>query len=53
MVCDGGHWLRQNTIKLSKFTNTPIAYWLSLPLRKLAVWIKDSNVVVVEFSQKK
>jgi hypothetical protein len=33
---------------LAQNNNTPVPYWLSLPLWKLGLWIKTNNVIVAE-----
>lgn len=33
---------------LARNNNTPIPYWLSLPLWKLRQWIRTNNIVVAK-----
>ncbi len=33
---------------LARNNNTPVPYWLSLPLWRLGQWIKTNNVIVAE-----
>ncbi len=33
---------------LARNNNTPVPYWLSLPLWKLSQWIRTNNIIVAE-----
>ncbi len=46
MIGDGGTWLRRQCLLLAKVNNTPVPFWLSLPLCELSAWIRDSNWIV-------
>ena len=45
---DGGLWLQKQCMILARNNNTPVPYWLSLPLWRLGQWIKTNNVIVAE-----
>lgn len=45
---DGGMWLRKQCLIMAKNNDTPASYWVSLPLKSLAKWIKASNLLVAE-----
>jgi len=45
MLGDGGHWLRQNCMIMARASNTPVPFWLSLPLSQLRKWMDDHNFI--------
>ena len=38
----------QNSIKMAKNFNTPVGYWVSLPLAEFTCWIRAGNAVIEE-----
>ena len=38
----------QNAIKMSKNFNTPVGYWVDLPLAEFTRWIRAGNAVIEE-----
>ncbi|MGN0184680.1 MAG: hypothetical protein ACI4AL_06145 [Aristaeellaceae bacterium] len=45
---DGGTWLRRQCLLMAQANNTPVPFWLSLPLWQLKQWIEDSNWIINE-----
>lgn len=50
---DGGVWLRRQCLTMAKNNQTPVSYWLSLPLPSLCKWIKVSNQLVKEARERR
>lgn len=50
---DGGVWLRRQCLTMAKTNQTPVSYWLSLPLPSLCKWIKVSNQLVKEARERR
>ena len=50
---DGGSWLRRQCIVMAKDCNTPVDYWLQLPLASFISWIRDHNDMVREENQRR
>jgi electron transfer flavoprotein beta subunit len=48
VIGDGGKWLRRQCLIMAKTNNTPVPFWLSLPLSELIAWIRESNHIVAE-----
>ncbi|MCL2487346.1 MAG: hypothetical protein FWE80_01545 [Oscillospiraceae bacterium] len=46
MAGDGGHWIRRNCLILARNNNTPVDFWLSLPLTELRGWIDDNDALM-------
>jgi len=44
--------LRRQCLLLAQTNNTPVPFWLSLPLRDLAPWIAESNKLVAEANKR-
>ena len=40
---DGGKWIRAQCLTLSRANNTPVSYWLSLPVGSLRHLIDAHN----------
>lgn len=40
--------VRKESIKLSKYTKTPIYFWLNMPLVDMQDWIADVNDIIRE-----
>ncbi len=38
----------QNSIRMAKNFNTPVPYWISLPLAEFTRWIRAGNAVIEE-----
>lgn len=50
---DGGSWLRRQCMVMAKDCNTPVDYWLQLPLRSFIDWIHDHNDLVKEDNERR
>ena len=45
MTGDGGAWLREPCIILTRTDHTSVFEWLALPLEELGAWIEAHNAV--------
>jgi hypothetical protein len=45
-------WLREQYIIMAKNNNTPVSFWLELPLTEFSKWIRASNSVIEKSNQK-
>ena len=50
---DGGKWSRAQCLTLSRSNNTPVAYWLSLPVGSLRYWIAAQNALEAELNKQR
>lgn len=50
---DGGKWIRAQCLTLSRSNNTPVSYWLSLPVGSLRYWIAAHNALEAELSKQR